>query len=56
MFRHLSAGWMNHLLCSFALGAELATAPGKVLQEWASNGQPLTDQSFVYKGIRFKRP
>jgi len=42
---------LNHLLCSFALGAELATAPGKVLQEWAANGQPLPDQSFVYKGI-----
>src|SRR6266513_4784864 len=42
---------LDHLLCSFALGAELATAPGKVLQEWAANGQPVPDQSFVYKGI-----
>src|SRR5947207_13742069 len=40
---------LDHLLCSFALGAELATAPGNVLQEWAANGQPVPDQSFAYK-------
>src|SRR5437868_12914977 len=42
---------LDHLLCSFSLGTELATAPGKVLHEWAANGQPVPDESFVYKGI-----
>ena len=27
---------VGHLLCSFALGAELATVPSKVLEEWAA--------------------
>ena len=42
---------LDHLLCSFALKAELATAPGKVLQEWASKGLPVADRSFVYKSV-----
>jgi hypothetical protein len=29
---------INHLLCSFFLGAELATMPGKELQERAASG------------------
>src|SRR6185437_165972 len=40
---------INHLLCSFVLGAELATVPGKVLQEWAAAGFPMPDQDFKYK-------
>ncbi len=45
---------INHLLCSFALGAELATVPSKVLQEWAAAGFPMPDQDFKYKGVDAK--
>jgi len=41
----------NHLLCSFALDAELATVPSKVLEEWAASGFPMPDDHFRYKGI-----
>lgn len=41
---------VNHLLCSFALGAELATVPTKVLEEWAATGFPMPDQDFRYRG------
>jgi transaldolase len=42
---------INHLLCSFFLGAELATVPSKVLQEWAAAGFPMPDQNLLYKGV-----
>jgi len=42
---------VNHLLCSFALGAELATVPTKVLEEWAATGFSMPDQDFRYKGV-----
>jgi transaldolase len=42
---------LDHLLYSFALGAELATVPGKVLEQWSAAGFPLPDQGFSYKGI-----
>ena len=42
---------LNHLLCSFALGAELATAPGKVLESWAAQGSRLPDDSVVYQAL-----
>ncbi len=42
---------VDHLLCSFALGAELATVPGKVLEEWSAAGFPLPDRGFSYKGV-----
>ena len=45
---------INHLLCSFLLGAELATVPSKVLQEWAAADFPMPDQDFVYKGVDAK--
>jgi transaldolase len=45
---------VNHLLCSFVLGAELATVPYKVLQEWAAAGFPMPDQGFKYKGVDAK--
>ena len=41
---------VNHLLCSFALRAELATVPTTVLDEWAATGFPIPDQDFRYKG------
>jgi transaldolase len=45
---------INHLLCSFFLGAELATVPSNVLQEWAAAGFPMPDQDFKYKAVDTK--
>ena len=42
---------VNHLLYTFALGAELATVPSKVLEEWAAQGFPLPDRNFKYEGV-----
>ena len=42
---------LEHLLASFALKAELATVPAKVLEQWATKSMPLPDQNFVYKAI-----
>jgi transaldolase len=42
---------VNHLLCSFALGAELATVPSKVLEQWAATGFSMPDQNFRYTGV-----
>jgi transaldolase len=42
---------INHLLFTFALGAELATVPTKVLEEWASSGFPSPDHKFRYRGL-----
>jgi len=36
---------VHHLLSSFASHAELATAPGKVFEEWARAGFPLSDEN-----------
>jgi transaldolase len=45
---------INHLLSSFLLGAELATVPSKVLQEWAAAGFPMPDKDFTYKAVDAK--
>src|SRR5258708_22268408 len=37
---------VSHLLCSFALSAELATVPSKVLEEWAATSSPMPDLNF----------
>jgi transaldolase len=42
---------LNHLLGAFAMQAELATAPSKVWEEWASSAFPLPEKDFVYKGV-----
>jgi transaldolase len=42
---------LSQLLCCFALGADLATVPAKVLEEWAAQGFPMPDQNFVYKAV-----
>ena len=42
---------LEHLLASFALKAELATVPAKVLEQWAAKGMPLPDQNFGYKAV-----
>jgi len=45
---------LDHLLESFALGAELATSPAKILEQWAADGFPLADQNFRYKAVDSK--
>jgi transaldolase len=42
---------LKHLLGSFALKAELVTAPGKVWEEWAASSFPFPGTDFVYQGI-----
>jgi transaldolase len=42
---------LDHLLCSFALHAELATAPGKVWEEGATAAFPMPGKDFVYKAV-----
>jgi transaldolase len=42
---------LNHLLGAFALQAELATAPSKVWEEWATASFPLPGKDFVYKEV-----
>jgi transaldolase len=42
---------LDHLLCSFALSAELATAPSNVLESWAAQGSRLPDDGFVYQAL-----
>jgi transaldolase len=42
---------VNHLLCSFALSSELATVPGKVLEQWAAEAFPMPDVNFSYRGV-----
>lgn len=40
---------LEHLLSTFSLGAELATVPAKILEQWAGKGCPLPDQGFRYE-------
>src|SRR5207245_7796456 len=42
---------VNHLLCSFALSAELATVPGKILEQWAAEAFRLPNANFSYRGV-----
>jgi transaldolase len=42
---------LNHLLYCFALETELVTVPAKILREWATEGFPLPDKNFRYKGV-----
>lgn len=41
---------LDHLLATFAYGADLVTVPAKVLEEWAAKGFPLPGPDFSYKG------
>jgi transaldolase len=41
---------VDQLLACFALGVELVTVPGKVLEAWAAMNFPMPDRNFVYKG------
>ena len=42
---------MEHLLYVFSLGAELATAPAKLLDEWAAADLPQPDAAFQYQAV-----
>jgi transaldolase len=42
---------LDHLLCSFALGVELATAPSKVWEDWAAKSFPAPRKDFVYEAM-----
>jgi transaldolase len=42
---------LEHLLCSFAFGAELATAPLKVWEQWAAEKFMLPTQEFAYQAF-----
>jgi transaldolase len=42
---------LDHLLASFATGAELVTVPAKVLLEWATKEFPMPDKDFSYKAV-----
>lgn len=42
---------LEHLQSAFALHAELATAPAKILEQWSAAGFPLPDQNFKYKAV-----
>ncbi len=40
---------LDHLLYSMALGAELATSPAEILEQWAAAGFPKPGESFHYE-------
>jgi transaldolase len=42
---------LDHLLASFATGAELTTVPAKVLVAWATKDFPMPDKDFSYKAV-----
>jgi len=42
---------LDHLLYSIALGAELATSPAEILEQWAAAGFPLPDRNFRYQAV-----
>lgn len=44
----------DHLLSSFSLRAELATAPGKILEEWAGTNFRIPNESFRYEAVDAK--
>src|SRR3989338_2365987 len=39
---------MDHFLCSLAMGADIITAPFKILKEWADNGMQIPGPDYVY--------
>jgi transaldolase len=47
---------LDHLLYAFHVGAELVTAPAKILEEWAGKGMPMPDENFSYKPVGAEIP
>jgi transaldolase len=39
---------MDHFLYCIKVGADIITAPYKLLKEWGEKGMPMPDESFVY--------
>ena len=42
---------VDQLLYSFALGADLVTVPGRILEEWAAKGSPVPGSDFSYRAM-----
>jgi len=42
---------LDHLLASFALGAELTTVPAKVIEKWSTSNFPMPARDFTYKAV-----
>ena len=42
---------LEHLLYAFALKAELATVPAKILEQWAASGSQGPDENFRYSAV-----
>jgi transaldolase len=42
---------LEHLLYAFSAGAELATVPAHVLDDWAAQGFPVPDGGFTYQAV-----
>ncbi|MFZ0314745.1 MAG: transaldolase family protein [Candidatus Korobacteraceae bacterium] len=42
---------IDHLLCAFSVGTELATAPARLLRQWAEAGRPEADATFTYQAL-----
>lgn len=42
---------LDHLLASFAYGAEIVTVPYTILKQWADAGMPVPDVDFVYQTV-----
>lgn len=45
---------LDHFLYSIAVGADIITAPGKILHEWVAAGMPVPDESFAYDASALK--
>ena len=45
---------MDHFLCSLAMGADIITAPLKILSEWAEKGMPIPGKEYIYDASKFK--
>jgi hypothetical protein len=55
MYHRLSAGSTIKAKTGWTLlGAELATVPSKIFQEWAGADFPMPDHDFVYKAVDAK--
>ncbi|MFH1187841.1 MAG: transaldolase family protein [bacterium] len=39
---------IEHFLCSLKLGADIITAPVKILKEWTNMGMPIQDKDYAY--------
>jgi len=40
---------LEHLLCAFALGADLVALPAKILEDWAAKEFPMPGSDFSYQ-------